>query len=491
MRPLLAAALLALPCAGQLVFEPPRALDGVPAAGARVFVGRVDADGTLDLVLAATDPGGPIVWRAGRGGGAFLPPAAIEPGVDGAVLEVAEDLDGDARVDLVLAVPGGAGRASVLVRLGDGAGGFGEPVPVNAQDAAAPVEVVAAQVDGDPHLDLAIADAGDATHAPVLVVALALGGGAFATAAPVDAIAPAALIQLRAGDMTADGLDDLLLVADGEGQQYLATGTGELVPSPNAAPLGLVEDLLVVDLDGNARDDVVTADGRVYQSQASGLLTLEQDLRLDDGRALAVRDLDLDAEPDLVVARADGSLATFSGTVGGVVMADSNAVSGVTGAAHLAFGDFDEDGRPDLVATRGDEPGAWALRGRTYLPGEPFEDLGNALEGTGGFPVMLAEGAFGAGDAFALELAGARADAPAVLVAGGTLLGAPLLGGVLVPAPDLMVPLVTNGDGAAALAGVVREAPADLSAFAQWWIADPAASQGWAASSAVAISAGP
>lgn len=487
----LAVVLIAPLAAGQLVFEPPRALEA-PESGTRVFVGLVDADERLDVVLASRTPGGPIAWLPGRGGGAFEPARAIDPGADGAVLEEVADLDVDGRVDLVLAIPGASGRGSVLVRFGDGQGGFGAGIPVNAEDAAAPVEVVAGDIDSVYHRDLAIVAAGDATHAPAIVIALGLGGRGFEPAFVAASIAAGSTYHLRIGDMTGDVLDDLLLVVDDDAQQYLTKGTGAIVPSPFPAPLGALDDVIVVDLEGNGRADVVTADGRIFFSKASGLLQPGQELGIADGRTLAATDLDQDGEPDLVVACGDGSLLTFVGVMG-PEFATSNVVSnvsGIDGPGSLAFGDFDEDGRVDLIASRADAPAAWALRGRSYLPGEPFDDLGGALAGGGGFPILLASGSFGAGDAFALDLVAAPARAPVVFVAGARALNAPLLGGVLVPAPALLLGLATDAQGRASVAGVVREQVQDLQAFAQWWIVDRGAIQGWAATSAVAIAGG-
>lgn len=47
---------------------------------------------------------------------------------------------------------------------------------------------------------------------------------------------------------------------------------------------------------------------------------------------------------------------------------------------------------------------------------------------------------------------GAPPQAPAVLMVGGDVLALPLMGGVLLPSPDLLLPLSVDGQGHASLA---------------------------------------
>src|SRR5262245_63901950 len=78
---------------------------------------------------------------------------------------------------------------------------------------------------------------------------------------------------------------------------------------------------------------------------------------------------------------------------------------------------------------------------------DPWTDLGQALAGAAGAPDLQATGSLADGTQLVLDLLAAAPVAPAVLVVGQSALSAPFKGGVLVPAPDLLAPLVTDGAG--------------------------------------------
>jgi hypothetical protein len=115
-----------------------------------------------------------------------------------------------------------------------------------------------------------------------------------------------------------------------------------------------------------------------------------------------------------------------------------------------------------------------------------WTDLGNALAGVAGPPLLTGAGSLTAGSAIVVGLSGAKPNAPALLVTGLAQLNQPFLGGVLVPnvaTTNLVVPLTTSGAGSIALpttwpAGI----PGGTTIVLQYWIADPAGPFGAAAS---------
>jgi len=122
--------------------------------------------------------------------------------------------------------------------------------------------------------------------------------------------------------------------------------------------------------------------------------------------------------------------------------------------------------------------------------GDPWTDLGFALAGTAGDPVLSPEGTLAAGDPVSLSLTNALRDAPAFLTFGLERLDLPFKGGVLVPAfsPPAGVLLAATTDAAGSLVvGAPWPAgfPSGQSVFAQVWIADDAGPAGFAASNAV------
>lgn len=114
-----------------------------------------------------------------------------------------------------------------------------------------------------------------------------------------------------------------------------------------------------------------------------------------------------------------------------------------------------------------------------------WEDVGSALAGSAGAPRLTGSGTLAPGTSGALTLANSRPSSAAVLVLGLARFDRPLLGGVLVPAPQVRVPLATSAAGGASWPFTL---PASLASgtnlHAQAWIRDPIAPQGWAASNA-------
>jgi glyoxylase-like metal-dependent hydrolase (beta-lactamase superfamily II) len=122
----------------------------------------------------------------------------------------------------------------------------------------------------------------------------------------------------------------------------------------------------------------------------------------------------------------------------------------------------------------------------TSDPASPWTDLGQALPGALGAPQLAAQGDLLAYSAFSLELSNVPAGAPTLLIVGAQSLGLPILGGVLVPSPDLALPLLADAQGSALLAGIwAPGAPAGVPAWAQWWVVDASGPQGVTASNAV------
>jgi hypothetical protein len=113
-------------------------------------------------------------------------------------------------------------------------------------------------------------------------------------------------------------------------------------------------------------------------------------------------------------------------------------------------------------------------------------DLGFAKAGTQGLPHLTGSGPLSAGSTNQLSLSNARHVAPATLVIGSTAINAPFKGGVMVPDPMLLVPLVTSAVGGVVLPAVMPPGvPVGTTIDCQFWIQDSGATKGFAASNAV------
>lgn len=145
----------------------------------------------------------------------------------------------------------------------------------------------------------------------------------------------------------------------------------------------------------------------------------------------------------------------------------------------------DRNGSPDLYAqafnpdlTFGPSPSAWL-------------DLGNALAGTTGLPTLAGEGNLRAGTPVTLHLANMAPNSSFALIIGAFQANLSLLGGVLVPAPNLVIAgLPTGPTGALDLSGTwPAGVPNGASLYFQVWIVDAGGVAGAAATNGLRATA--
>lgn len=119
---------------------------------------------------------------------------------------------------------------------------------------------------------------------------------------------------------------------------------------------------------------------------------------------------------------------------------------------------------------------------------DPWVDLGFALAGIGGEPELSGAGTLDAGDPVQWDLRCAAPDTTAAFILGTSAIDAGFKGGVLVPAPTLVVAgLPVDGDGALTLAGTwPAGVPSATTLYQQVWVVDAAAPKGLSASNALA-----
>ncbi|MCB9537269.1 MAG: VCBS repeat-containing protein [Myxococcales bacterium] len=320
------------------------------AAMTGMAVGDLDHDGHVDLVTAA--PGDGVAWRHGLGDGNFAGFAVLEtaeplPALSALTLV---DLDRDRRLDLVALEAGGG------VRTWRGTGAHAADRP--AFDT--PYRLATAAVVTVDHGDL------DMDTLPDLVVGGCAGvtvlrnrnDGTFAAAPPIAA--PGCVTHLVLADVTGDGRADVVAAHDGPGVVvYAGDGAGGLgAPTPlTLAGLGAPGGLAVVDLDGDGALDVLVNDAanhQVLRAAGLGREAFGAPRRTYEAGGspwnVVPADLDGDAWPDLVVLdEAPPTLRPFLNNGDGTLRAGPPVPTpGFVPISALA-GDLDGDGAPELV----------------------------------------------------------------------------------------------------------------------------------------------
>ncbi len=324
--------------------------------------------------LALADPTQPIP-------GFGLPVFSFERG-DGS--PIFEDVNGDGRLD---AITFQAER--VLVRLNVGSGAFGAPIESRASGKVTGLLVRDVNGDGWPDLFVYLADPGAGETAPVL-----LGDGSGRFRSDDGARFPTAgATLLEAGDVDGDARIDLVLLEDDRVAVLLGGQAGLFVESSS---FGVRTDLqaasvsraVLVDLDGEGRNDLVLVSWRPFATEYTSLVHVARghgDGTFDPPVLqssylgwvwLDIADLNADGRPDLVVLNDMGGIrgdslvvylqspdhgfqkveSTYlgSGAVAGI--ADIRLVghpeillNGPQKPSVAAYVDVDGDGRPDMI----------------------------------------------------------------------------------------------------------------------------------------------
>ncbi len=379
------------------------------AAGSSNFAvlgGDLDADGDVDLVLGG--PESRVLLNNGAGAFTTRGPA-LPPYVHGVTDLYLADLDGDARRDVVAYGNYGAG---LLVGFGNGDGTFGADRLLAADYADA---LVLADLDGDSDADAVtvngftgalqtFARTGSTFAAPVSYlpgdtpVGLAQGhfdagtSPDFATTTPGTGAVHVYLnngagaltghltlataeypVGVAAGDLNADGRDDLVAIcsspaltgaaaqkgaADAQANHgfkvFLNTGGAFAAPTFVAAANACPADVAVADVTGDGRPDLVAAMAcagqvRVYPGLGTGAFgTAVVVASVAEPAAIAVRDVDGDGDRDIVAVTTGGVLCTVPATGGGTFGAP-RLVDTAPQALRVALADFDLDGRVDAA----------------------------------------------------------------------------------------------------------------------------------------------
>jgi hypothetical protein len=322
------------------------------------------------------------------------------------------DLNRDGRNDIVAR----AGNA-VSVFLGDGRGGFERSARSPFGAGENPSDLVLADFNRDGRLDVAVAN----HETDYLSVLIGDGNGALAEPSRVPVPSRPHLHGIAAGDFNADGHPDLavesweedtVLVVHGNGRGTFAAEPARLAVGPKP-----YWKLRAGDLNADGSDDLVTTNtgGNSVSVVCSGLRGLSQAATTfpiaPSPFAVAIGDVTGDRIPDLAVAHRWGSLdPKFDGLTvligkGECAFAPSSDSPLKVGASPtaVAIGDVDADGIGDIATANMASDDVTVLLARESgwrpAPGSPFSVgpgpsavvLGN-LNGDGRADIVISTG---------------------------------------------------------------------------------------------------
>lgn len=111
----------------------------------------------------------------------------------------------------------------------------------------------------------------------------------------------------------------------------------------------------------------------------------------------------------------------------------------------------------------------------------PWTVLAGGLKGGSDTPSLAGGGWLVPGGWNKVEVRGGPPSALAFAIAGLSRVDVPALGGILIPSPDFVIPMMTDGFGRVDLPFVWPTVPSGGSNYVQFWISDPGAPNGWSA----------
>lgn len=316
------------------------AVTGYPLA---VELTRVDSDSVVDAVVRTDND---IVVFSGLGNGTFQPAVTYSFGttssVSAAALELV-DVSGDGRADIITA----DSNYRFITMLANANGTFQAPVSLGGMYADGRLSVADFDEDGD--LDVLLTDSG-------MAMMVNDGTGAFTLrSVPSLGVSGGAVV----GDFNADSHIDVASGGDfGVSLKvFYGQGNGSFVAVSDLVTSG-GGPLAITDVDGDARPDLVTAQGYAGTNRLDVLLGaptggfIAPTITTKSGKFFSVAgDFDGTGSLDLVAYAMPTNALMLYLNQGGAFVAGPALTPPSDGSEIVAVGDFDNDAKLDLVSS--------------------------------------------------------------------------------------------------------------------------------------------
>ncbi|GEM_PF-687144 len=338
---------------GDGTFETPLNFS-VESSPTSVALADVNGDGFLDVVSANSD-GNNVSVLVGNGDGT-LQTAVLYPAGDGPKHLAVKDVDGDGLNDIVTANAVG-NNVSVLSGNGDGTFQLQRTLAVGDGPSFVSIE----DISGDGINDIVTANAG-ADYSSLGDVTVLRGNGDGTFQAPLRLMVGDRPVALAVGDVTGDGVRDIVTAnAGGDNISVLkGDGRGSFQTSPRTFAVGDgPSSVFVGDITGDGIDDIVTANAGTYGSggdvsvlkgNANGTFQTAQHFAAGDGpRSVSVVDLNGDGIEEIITANYDSNnVSVLPGNGDGTFQAAQSFSVGDR-PQFVSVDDVDGDGFDDIV----------------------------------------------------------------------------------------------------------------------------------------------
>lgn len=298
-----------------------------------IAVGDVNGDGKLDAVIAATYSFslGYLSVALNDGTGHFSSASSERTG-DLFALATLADLNGDGKLDLAQVT-----SAGLKVRFGNGDGTFGAAASYSAGGAYQTPKVI--DVTGDGVLDVLIGS----------TVLPGNGNGTFGTAITTSL----GVNSIAYGDFNGDGKLDIVTRNTSTSAIALSFGNGDGTFQAPSSQVATATSVLTGDFNGDGKLDMAAVSGSgisILLGNGDGTFsssgtTLQAAATLGSG---AVADVTGDGKADIVVVTSNNTLSTFyghgDGTFGPAKIAPLDKTAG-----QIGVGDLNGDGKADIL----------------------------------------------------------------------------------------------------------------------------------------------
>lgn len=357
----------------------------------------VNRDGNLDLALL--DGGAQKLYiLTGNGAGGFANPVSYKASPQGDTMMLA-DFNGDGAMDVVA---GSDFTAQLTILLGAGAGGFQpETLFSLAGTFDAAIRLGAGDFNGDGKLDLIYLG----RQSFQFYFLPGDGAGKFGQAVPISfvdrsvqgVVRPA---SLRIGDVTGDGKADVVVTSDKGLSVVTGNGAGGFAEAVMYLRESGAGDVFIGDFNGDGRNDIAAGAGvdlTLLRGLGNGMFAEPAQFvtgaRNEASKRGVVLDVNRDGLTDLLLTASVGFLQEY---VGGFVLVPGHRETGLAlpralpinaGANATALDDLNGDGTPDLVVAYGLEPNAGGI---AVYPGDGAGGFGSPATYPAMRPVLVA-----------------------------------------------------------------------------------------------------